>query len=82
MNAAPLSDFIFSGIPYILKLLDRKFVTSFVSEVLQNVAVGHLLNLSIAISICISPLNFLLCSFPVKSNCIFCPGSDNCFHFR
>ena len=58
MNAPPLSDFISSGIPYRLKLLYRKFITSFVSEVLQIFAVGHLLNLSIAIKTCVSPFNF------------------------
>ena len=60
MNAATLSDLIFSGIPYKLKLLDKKFITSFVSEILQIFTVGHLLNLSIAIKICVSPFNCLL----------------------
>ena len=77
MNAPPLSDLIFSGIPNKLKLLDKKFITSFVSDVLQIFAVGHLLNLSTAIKICVSPFNFLLCNFPVKSICNSCPGSDN-----
>ena len=76
-NAPPLSDLIFSGIPYKLKLLDRKFMTSFVSADLQIFTVGHLLNLSIAISICTSPFVFLLFSFPVKSICISWPGSVN-----
>ena len=58
INAPVLSDLIFSGILYKLKLVDRKFITSFVSDVLQIFAVGHLLNLSIAISICVSPLKF------------------------
>ena len=77
MNAPPLSDIIFSGITYKLKLLDKKFVTSFVSEVLQIFAVGHLLILSTGLSICVSPLRFLLCSFPVTSICVFCPCSDS-----
>ena len=68
--APPLSDFIFSGIPYKVKILIRKLISSFVSEVLQVSTVGHLLNLSTAISICTSPCKFLLCNFPVKSICI------------
>ena len=80
-NAPPLSDLIFSGIPYKLKLLDRKFLTSFVSADLQIFTVGILLNLSIAISICASPFIFLLCNFPVKSICISWPGSVNFSRF-
>ena len=68
MNAALLSDF-FSGIPYKLKLL-RKLITTFVSEVLQIFTVGHLLNLSTAISNCSSPCKDLISNFPVKSICI------------
>ena len=61
MNAPPLSDLFFSGIPYKLKLRDRKFSSSFVSEVLQIFAVDPLLNLSTAyMSICVSPVNYLL----------------------
>ena len=60
MNAPSLSDLIFAGIPYKLKLLDGKFVASFVSEVLQMFAVIHFLNLSTAINICISPITFYL----------------------
>ena len=74
-NAPPLSDLIFSGIPYKLKLLGRKFVTSLVSAVLHIFTVGHLLNLSTAISICTSPCIFSLCNFPVKSICNSWPGS-------
>ena len=78
---APLSDLIFSGMPYKLNWFDRKLITSFVSDVLQIFAVGHLLNRSIAINICGSPFRFLLCNFPVKSICISCPGSDNFSNF-
>ena len=71
-NETPtLSDFIFSGIPYKLKLLVRKFFTSFVSEVLQIFTVGQLLNLSTAIRNCTSLCKFLSCIFPVKSMSIF-----------
>ena len=54
IKALPLSDLIFSVIPYKLKLFDKSCVTSFVFEVLQIFTVGHLLNLSTAISICTS----------------------------
>ena len=70
----PLSDLIFSGIPYRLKLLDRYCITYFVSEVLQIFTVGHLLNLSTTVDICTSPWMFLLCKFLVKSVSISCPG--------
>ena len=59
MNAPPLSDLIFSGIPYRLKWFSRKPMTPLVSEVLQIFAVRHLRNRSIAISIWGSPLCFL-----------------------
>ena len=61
IKAPSLSDFIFSGVPYKLKLFVRKFVTSFVSAVLQIYAVGLLLNRSTAIKICTSP--FFYCVF-------------------
>ena len=58
----------FSGIPYRFNnLLDRKFITSFVSEFLQVFTVDHSLNLSTAICICTSPCKILLRKFPVKS---------------
>ena len=60
IKAPPLSDFIFSGIPYKLKLVDKNCITSFVYEVLQIFTVGHLLNLSTAISICTSPWMFFV----------------------
>ena len=66
----PLSDSCFLGIPYRIKLLVKKFITSFASHVLQIFTVGHLLNLSTATGICISLFKFLLCYFPVKSICI------------
>ena len=46
IKAHPLSDFIFSGIPYKLKLLVNNCITFFVSAVLQIFTFGHLLNLS------------------------------------
>ena len=58
VNAPPLSDLIFPGMPYKLNWFDRKLITSFVSDVLQIFAVGHLLNRSIAINICGSPFRF------------------------
>ena len=63
IKAPSLSDLIFSGIPYRLKLFIRKFMTSFVSAVLQVFTVGQLLKRSIAIKICTSPFIFLLWSF-------------------
>ena len=80
-NASLLSDLIFSRFPYRLKLLDKKFVTSLVSAVLQIFTVGYLLNLSIAINICTSPCIFLLCNFPVKSIGNSWPGSVSCSNF-
>ena len=80
-NAPPVSDINFSGIPFKLKLLNKKFLTSSVSADLQIFTVGHLLNLSIAISICTSPFIFLLCNFPVKSLGISWPGSVNFSNF-
>ena len=50
-NAPFLSDLIFSGFPCKIKLLDRKTVTSLISAVLHIYTVGHLQNLSTAISI-------------------------------
>ena len=81
IKAPPLSDLIFSGIPYKVKLFDKNCITSFVSEVLQIFTVGHLLNLSTAINICTSPWMFLLCSFPVKSICNSCLGSVSFSNF-
>ena len=81
INAPPLSVLIFSGSPYKLKFGFRKLSTFFVSEDLQIFAVGHLLNLSIAISIWCSPFNFLWFNFPVKSIWISYPGSVNVFNF-
>ena len=62
-----LSVFILSGNPYKLKFCFRKFNTSLVSDDLQILAFGHLLNLSFAISIGWSPFSFLLVSFTEKS---------------
>ena len=72
MNSPPLPDLIFSGSPYELKFWFKKFSTSFVSDDLQIFTVGHLLNLSTAISSWYSPFSFLLFSFPKKSICISC----------
>ena len=66
-NAPLLSDWIFSVIPYNLKLLDEKFVTSLVSAVLHIFTVGHSLNLFTDISICTSPCMIWVGNFPVKS---------------
>ena len=77
-----LSDLIFFGIPYKLKLLDINFVTSLVSAVLHIFTVGNLLNLSSAISICTSLCMFLLCNFPVKSICSSWPGSVRFSYFQ
>ena len=71
----------FSGISYKLKLLDKNCVTCFVSEVFQIFTLGHLLNRSKVFSICTSPWIFLLCSFPVKTVCISCPGSVSISNF-
>ena len=73
IKAPPLSDLIFSGIPYKLKLFVSKFMTSFVRSVLQIFTVGHLLKRSTAIKIWTSPFICLLCSFPVKIHLYFCP---------
>ena len=82
INAPPLSDLIFSDIPYKLKFCFRKLKNSFfVSDVLQIFTDGHLLNLSTASSSWFSPFNFLLCSFLVKSVWISCPGSVSVFNF-
>ena len=59
----PLSALIFSEIPYKLKLLDKNIMTSLVSAGLRFFTVGHLLNLSTAISICTSPCMCVLCIF-------------------
>ena len=69
------------SIAYKLKLQDKKDITSFVSEVLQIFEVGHLLNLSTAMSLCVSLYSFLLRNFPVNSICVSCPGSDNFSNF-
>ena len=63
----PLSVFLFSGSPYMLKFCFRKFITSLISDDFQIFAVGLLLNLSMAISIWCSPFKFLLFSSPEKS---------------
>ena len=63
MNAPPLSDLIFCGFPYKLKFCVEKINTSFASEVLPIFTVGNLLNLSTAIIICFSRLNFFCVTF-------------------
>ena len=63
----------FSGILYKLKLLDKMFVTSLLSALLHIFTVGHLLNLSTAISVCTS--HVFSCSSPVKSICNSWPDS-------
>ena len=63
IKAPPLSDLIFSGIPYRFKLFVRKFKTSFVSAVLHIFTVSHLLKRSTAIKIWTSPFIRLLCIF-------------------
>ena len=65
INAPPLSDFIFSAIPYRLNLLVKKFITSFVSLIYKFLRSA--LNLSTAISIFFSPCKCLLCNFLVIS---------------
>ena len=74
LNAPPLSDFIFSRIPYKLKRLVWKLITSFISEVVQVFTVGHLLNLSTAFRICTLPRTFLLCKNPVNSGLTLLTG--------
>ena len=61
--------------------MGQEFETSFVSAILQIVAVGRLLDRSTAISNWGSPFSFLLCSFPVKSICSSCVGFVNFFNF-
>ena len=58
-NAPTLSVLVFSGCPYKLMFCGKKFKTSFVSDDLQIFTVGHLLNLSITISIWCSPFSLL-----------------------
>ena len=82
MKAPPLSVFIFSGSPYKLKFCIRKFSTFIVSADLQIFAVGHLLNLSIAIRNWNSLFHFSLFTFPEESIGISCPGSVNVLVFR
>ena len=66
-SAPPSSVLIFSGSPYKLKICFEKFNTSFVSDDFRQIfMVGHLLNLSITISIC-SPFSFLRFNFPGKN---------------
>ena len=60
----PLSDLIFSGVPYNLKLLDENCVTLFVSEVLQIFTIGHLLNLSTALAFVLLREQFCYVIFP------------------
>ena len=67
MKAPPLSDLIFSGIPYRIKFFVRKFKTSFVSAVMHIFTVGHLLKQSTATKVWTSPFIRLLCNFPVNS---------------
>ena len=75
----PFIGFYFLGSPYILEVLVRKLITSFVAKILHSITVRHLLNLSTAISSCSSPCRFLLCSFLVEPICNSWPGSDSVF---
>ena len=63
MNSPPLSVLIFSRSPFRLNFWFKKFGTSFVSDNLQILAFGHLLNLSTAITSWYSPFSFLLFIF-------------------
>ena len=66
-ECSPMSNKTISGIPCRLKSLGREFITSLVSDLLHFFTDGHSVNLSAAMSICTSPCNYLLCSFPVNS---------------
>ena len=77
MNAPPLSDLIFSGIPYRLKFCVMKIITSYVSEVLQLFMVGCFRNLSAEISKWFYPFRFWSFSFSVESIWVFCLRSVN-----